>query len=162
MKSIDLTILKGAIFSDDRKYRYALWRVWSARKPPLLFIGLNPSTANEVTADPTITRCMVRATRAGFGGLLMANLYAYVSSNPEVLLRDGDYIGGDNDVYLNQMIGLAGRVVCAWGSFPAANVRAAAVLKLIAEPYCLEVNRDGQPRHSLYVAYDIPITPYPR
>jgi hypothetical protein len=37
----------GAEFSTDRKYRYALWRKWDAINPLAMFIGLNPSTANE-------------------------------------------------------------------------------------------------------------------
>ncbi len=44
---IDFSIPRGAIFSDDRKYRYALWRVWSITKPPLMMIGLKHSVANE-------------------------------------------------------------------------------------------------------------------
>lgn len=39
----------GALFSPDRKYRYKLWRRWAGMaKPWCLFIGLNPSTANEM------------------------------------------------------------------------------------------------------------------
>jgi len=76
VKEIDLSIPQGAIFSDDGKYHYSLWRVWSQVRPILLFIGLNPSTASSSTNDPTITRLMVRANNESFGGLLAANLYA--------------------------------------------------------------------------------------
>lgn len=160
MKKIDLSVPSGAIFSEDRKYRYALWRAWIGNHKPLLFIGLNPSTANELKDDPTVTRMMVRASRAGFGGLLAANLYAYVSSNPDVLLDDKEVIGPETDEYLKQMIGMASRVVCGWGSFPAVAKRANPVLGMMAEAYCLGVNRDGQPRHPLYVSYDIAIRRY--
>ena len=160
MKIIDLTISKGAIFSDDRRYRYALWRVWSINKPPLLFIGLNPSTANEISDDATITRNMARAAQNGFGSLLMANLYAYVSTNPADLLKDGQGIGEENDDYLRQMITMAGRVVCGWGSFREAKKRADIVLKMIPEPYCLGKNNDGQPKHPLYVSYDTPMVSF--
>ena len=61
MEEIDLTILKGAIFSEDRKYRYVLWRVWNLSRPIFLQIGLNPSKADERINDPTITRGIVRA-----------------------------------------------------------------------------------------------------
>lgn len=44
----------GAIFSDDRKYRFALFRMWDLKAPNVMFIGLNPSTANEHDNDPTI------------------------------------------------------------------------------------------------------------
>ncbi len=160
MKAIDLSNLKGAVFSEDRKYRYALWRMWSLRQP-LLLIGLNPSTANEISNDATITRCMARAAREGFGGLLMANLYAYVSTNPKILLGSSEeFIGVENDAYLKQMIALASRTVCGWGSFPAAIIRANAVLNMIKRPYCLGINKDGQPKHPLYISYEVPMVEY--
>ena len=160
MKQIDLTTPKGAIFSEDGKYRYSLWRVWSRARQPLMFIGLNPSTANGIMDDPTITRLMVRADQAGFGGLLAGNLYALVSSSPEVLLNDGDAVGGETDDYLQQMIAIAGAVLCAWGSFSAANKRASKVLEMVPVPLCLGVNGDGHPRHPLYISYVVPMIRY--
>jgi hypothetical protein len=160
MKAIDLSIPKGAIFSEDRKYRYALWRVWSLIIRPLLLIGLNPSRADERINDPTITRGMVRADRAGFGGLLMGNLYAFKSTEPKVLLGDGDFVGEYTDYYLKQMIELSERQLCGWGSFLPVKLRAPAVLAMIKEPYCLGVNADGNPKHPLYIAYDVPMVKF--
>ena len=162
MKQIDLSLPKSAIFSEDRRYRYVLWRVWSQTRRPLLMIGLNPSTANEISDDPTITRMMVRANKAGYGSLVMTNLYAFVSSNPDVLLEDGDFIGIETDAYLIQAIQIADRVICGWGSFPAARKRADYVLKMIPQPYCLGVNIDGQPKHPLYLSYDTPVVKFRR
>lgn len=48
---------RSAIFSDDRVYRYTLEIVWDDGKPLAQFIGLNPSTADEVKDDPTIRKC---------------------------------------------------------------------------------------------------------
>jgi len=146
--------LTGAIFSDDGEYRYALWRKWNNDLKPLLFIGLNPSTANNITNDPTVTRCVVRAYREGFGGLMVGNLYSCVSSCPDVLLREGA-VGDRTDEYLQTMIDMAGRVLCAWGSFKEAKKRSVCVLNMIPEPYCLGMNSDGQPKHPLYIPYSI-------
>jgi hypothetical protein len=159
MKVIDLTIPSGAVFSDDGRYRYVLWRVWSEILPLLLYVGLNPSKAGYKMNDPTIVRMMVRAHREGFGGLLAGNLHGLVSSDPDVLLGDVDAVGPDNDVYLKVMIEMAreGRVLCGWGSFPAAAKRAPAVLDMIPHPYCLGVNPNGQPKHPLYIGYDVPM-----
>ncbi len=157
MKEIDLNIPRGAIFSDDRKYRYALWRVWNLSRPILLLIGLNPSVANELKNDPTITRGIVRADRDGFGGFLMANLYAFVSTEPKVLLGEGDFVGEFTDYYLKQMIELSGRQLCGWGSFLPVAKRSPIVLAMLKEPYCLGVNADGQPKHPLYIGYDVPM-----
>lgn len=44
---------KGAIFSDDRDYRYRLWRTWDVDLPLVGFIMLNPSTADETEDDQT-------------------------------------------------------------------------------------------------------------
>ena len=51
-------LFSDAFFSKDRLYRYALWRIWDNELPKVLFIGLNPSTADEVKDDPTIRRCI--------------------------------------------------------------------------------------------------------
>jgi hypothetical protein len=48
----------GAVFSDDREYRYRLWRTWDVDKPTAAFVMLNPSTADETENDPTIRRCI--------------------------------------------------------------------------------------------------------
>ncbi len=159
MKDIDLKIPKGAIFSEDRKYRYALWRVWSFR-PLLLLIGLNPSKAGEFNDDPTLTRGIVRAHRAGFGGLLMVNLYAYVSTEPKVLLGDGEFVGVLTDNYLRLMITMSSQQLVCWGSSSLVAKRAPVVLSMIKEPYCLGVNADGQPKHLLYISYDVPMVKY--
>jgi hypothetical protein len=150
----------GAIFSPDGKYRYALWRVWDQKRDLLLFIGLNPSTATATTEDPTVTRCIARAKKQGFGGLLVGNLYALVSSDPGVLRNGIDVIGETTDYYLAIMITMARAVLCGWGSFPAAKKRSGEVLDMIAFPYCLGTNRDGQPKHPLYISYNTPMIKY--
>ncbi len=160
MKNINLTIPQGAIFSDDRKYRYVLWRVWNVAKPTLMMIGLNPSVANEFKNDPTITRGIVRADRNGFGSFLMGNLYAYVSTDPKALLSNGDSVGELTDYYIKQMVILSDRQLCGWGSFKPVTKRAPAVLLMLKEPYCLGINADGQPKHPLYVSYDVPMVRY--
>lgn len=43
-----------AILSVDRKYRYVLTRTWDETLLNIMFVGLNPSTADETTDDPTI------------------------------------------------------------------------------------------------------------
>jgi hypothetical protein len=159
LREIDLSLPRGAIFSEDRKYRYALWRRW-CDGPALLSIGLNPSKADEEKSDPTITRGVRRAREAGFGALLWGNLYAYVSTNPQALLGDGDFVGKWTDYYLSVMIAMASQHLCGWGSFKPVPQRAPAVLAMIQEPYCLGRNADGQPKHPLYISYDVPMVKY--
>lgn len=158
--TIDLSIPMGAIFSEDRRYRYALWRVWNTTRPILLQIGLNPSKADETRNDPTITRGMSRAEREGFGAFLMANLYAYVSTQPEALLTNSNSVGELTDHYLQKMIQISDKQLCGWGSFKPVSNRAPVVLAMIKRPYCLGINTNGQPKHPLYIAYDVPMMPY--
>jgi hypothetical protein len=170
MQQIDLSIPKGAIFSDDGKFRYALWRVCkdmfstSRNLKIRLQISLNPSTAGKLNDDPTISRSVVRAVKDGFGVFMQGNLSAYISTDPKIFLREGCQIGLETDDYLRQMISLAllsgGQVVCAWGSFLGISERAKEVLKMIPEPYCLGVNPDGNPKHPLYIGYNIPMVRY--
>ena len=95
---------RGAKFSLDRVYRYRLWRFWDKRKGIVLFIGLNPSTADEKVNDPTIRRCIGYAMDWGYGGMLMGNIFAYRNTYPETLKICGvDPIGIENDTELRAM-----------------------------------------------------------
>src|SRR6185436_15553088 len=108
----------GAIFSPCRLYRYALWRVWSD-KPALVVIGLNPSTADENTNDPTVTRCQRRAEMLGCGGLWMLNLFAWRSTDPDAMKAAARPVqpadSEENDVALRVHTRF-GLVVCGWGN----------------------------------------------
>lgn len=160
MITIDLSLLNGAIFSDDRKYRYALWRVWNYNKPILGGIGLNPSDANEFKNDPTITRGIIRADRNGFGGFIMTNLHGLVSTDPKVLLNNPNAVGELTDYYIREMVGLTERQLCGWGSFKPVKARANIVYAMLKNPYCLGINADGQPKHPLYVSYSTPMVKF--
>ena len=58
------------------------------------------------------------------------------------------------------MIAISTKHLCGWGSFKPVKQRASTVLNMLKEPYCLGVNRDGQPKHPLYVGYDVPMVKY--
>ena len=105
----------GAEFSDCRKYRYALWRIWDRTKPLVMFVGLNPSTANEVDADPTIRSVGRIAKHNGYGGFYMMNCFPYVSTDPEQLRDFGNT--ATNDHWLYKVAAMSKDVVFAWGSF---------------------------------------------
>lgn len=163
MSNIDLTQPKGAVFTEDNKHRLALWRVWSPNKPLLLFIGLNPSRAGQISDDPTITRLIKRAAHEGFGGLLAGNLFTLISPEPGILLKDPTPIIPEiTDRYLIEMIELSTIQLCAWGSFSPVKLRAPVVYKMLTYPCCLGINSDGEPIHPLYVSYSIRMFKYER
>lgn len=140
----------GAQFSEDRKYRYALWRIWNEDKPLVMFIGLNPSTANERKPDRTITRVTRFAYDWGYGGFYMMNLFGIVSSKPAILLTDPNPIG-ENDYWLEKIAIECEMILFCWGGFKQARSRAEDVKKRFPGAYCLKKTKDGHPWHPLYV-----------
>ena len=87
---------KGAHFSTCRRYRYRLWRIWDENKPFVLFICLNPSTADENEDDPTIRRCVRFARDWDYGGMVMVNLFAFRATDPSELYNADEQIGQNN------------------------------------------------------------------
>lgn len=129
-KVIELFSDKGAIFSDDRTFRYALWRNWDRSKPAVMFIGLNPSKADESRDDATISTVVRFSKDWGCGGVYMCNLFAFVSTDPAALLvNQEEKVGELNDFYLREIGSKAGMVVFAWGSFLSGNIKALSIAR---------------------------------
>lgn len=148
-------IASGATFSPDRRYRYKLWRTWGLSQSRLVVIGLNPSTADESTDDPTIRRCIGFAKREGLDGLIMLNLFAFRSRDSKALLTVEGPIGPENDATIRRHVfGDYSRVLAAWGAQRIAEKRGAAVVALCKSTkfYCLGETKNGQPKHPLFVA----------
>ncbi len=143
-------IKSDAAFSGCRKYRFALWRVWDDALPCVMFIGLNPSTADESANDPTLTRCMRYAQSWGFGGVCMANLFAFRATDPKVMMSASDPVGADNNQWLLELSQNFGLVVAAWGNTGRYMERSAHVKSLIPNLHCLKLNKSGEPAHPLY------------
>lgn len=144
---------KGALFSDDRRYRYVLWRIWNPDLPLILFIGLNPSTACETQNDPTISRVIQFAKTWNYGGIYMCNLFAYVTPYPEELKRIIDPIC-ENDIHLKAYGSLCQDILFAWGNFKEAENRAKLISSWFSNAICLGKNKNGTPKHPLYISSD--------
>jgi len=143
---------KGAQFSDCRKYRYALWRTWR-EDDHVMFIGLNPSTADETQDDPTIRRCINYAKDWGFGGIYMLNLFAYRTTKPKELLKAEKPIGIENDAYLKMYHAKEGLNIACWGTRGVYKGRGDEVLSLLGKENlsCFGLTKNGQPKHPLYL-----------
>jgi len=145
----------GAQFSESRVFRYALWRTWEEQKGHVMFIGLNPSTADEQHDDATVRRCIAFAREWGYGGLHMLNLFAYRSTDPKVLMDPNlgyDPVGPKNDEFLRLYTESSDQVIAAWGANGAFQTRGEYVDGLLDYPMaCLGVTKSGQPRHPLYL-----------
>ena len=141
---------KSAVISECGLYRYELRRVWDTNRPWVLFICLNPSTADHEAEDNTSRVCINYAKRWGYGGLVIANLFAYRSTDPSELYKVSDPVGSDNDKYLRKLSGEASETVCAWSDDGGFLGRDLAVLPLLREPKCLTMLKSGRPGHPLY------------
>ena len=146
---------KGAEFSEDRKYRYALWRIWDKTKPLVMFIGLNPSTANEDDNDPTIRSVERISKHNRFGGFYMMNCFPLVSTNPGVLhafydTPFHDIEDSENMRWLLDIKTKCSTVVFAWGNFDVAKERAKSISSYFKDAKALHINKNGSPKHPLY------------
>jgi hypothetical protein len=130
------------------------------QKGYLLWVMLNPSTADAEVDDATIRRCKSFTTRFGFREMVVVNLYAYRATDPAELLTVEDPVGAENDAWLYEAARRASRVVLGWGgSADPARARAVAEILTVDNPvlYCLGTNKDGSPRHPLYLGRNTPL-----
>lgn len=155
------SIDKGADFSNDRKYRYALWRVWDRSLPLVMFIGLNPSTANEVDNDPTIKSVCRIAKNNGYGGVYMMNCFAYISTDPNGLVVDV-VSACLNDNRLIEVAEKCKDIIFAWGNFDVVRDKGRDVelLEMFPNAKALSLNKNGSPKHPLYCKSDTKLIPY--
>jgi hypothetical protein len=146
----------SATLSPCRTYRYLLTRVWDDR-PACVFIGLNPSTADEKTDDLTITKCIGFAKQWDCGQLRMLNLFAYRDTDPAKMLMQRHPIGPECDEYLDRFTADAKIVVAAWGMHGGLQRRDAVVVDRLRERgvvlMCLGMTKEGFPRHPSRLAY---------
>ncbi len=142
----------GAVFSPCRTYRYLLWRIWNKSNPRLNFIGLNPSTADENTDDPTMRRCRQFTQDWGFGGFYMTNLFAFRATKPTRLKSAKDPVGPDNDGWIVTAGSMSEKVVFVWGCHGSFRSRNREVIALLGKRgFCISLTKGGHPRHPLYL-----------
>jgi hypothetical protein len=147
-----------ALISPCGTYRYWLSRVWDESRTCGAWVMLNPSTADATVDDPTIRRIVGFSQSWGWGGARVYNLFALRSPKPSALATHPVPIGPDNDRHL-QSIPLEFPVIVAWGQWGNHLGRARSVCAMLArsgiELHCLGRNRDGTPKHPLYVRADV-------
>lgn len=143
---------RKTVFSKDRLYRYTLWRQWGEPNCPFaMFVGLNPSTADETHDDPTVRRCIRFAKGWGYGAMVMTNIFAFRATHPEDVRMQKNPVGTDNDKWLVECASKASIVVACWGTHGSHLNRGCAVRSILSPLYCLGLTRDGYPRHPLYL-----------
>lgn len=156
-----------AELSDDGRYRYTLERAWASIPRYVLWIMLNPSTADASTNDATIRRCLGFARSWGYTGILVGNLYAYRSTNPRELWRQAgagvDVVGPENMRHVTGLLRRAALVVCAWGQpgpIQSARFNVLQAIRRDNTPFVLRLNSgklgsSEEPSHPLRLAGDL-------
>lgn len=146
--------------SNCRQYRYTWWPHEFCDITPgryVQFIGLNPSTADENTRDPTVRRCIQFAKDWGYSGLCMTNLFAYRATDPREMKKALKPVGPENDYWLKLIATNAGKVIAAWGNHGSHNSRDYLVKRLLTSVCKLEalnITKAGMPQHPLYLKAD--------
>lgn len=145
-------------------YRYLLGRRWNRglRYRRILWVMLNPSTADALQDDPTLRRCVGFSKRWSFDSLEIVNLFAFQSPKPTALRRAEDPIGTDNDCAIMEAAERASLIMVAWGnSIPREYPdRAFGVLTMLRASgrtiRALGKTNAGHPLHPLYIPANRP------
>lgn len=144
--------------SNEATYRYTFSCAWDDTRGKVTFVMLNPSTADKIYSDPTLRRCANFSKSWGYGGFYAVNLFAYRATSPKELknaaAKGVDLVGKDNDRYIIECAKKGVKVVFSWGQSFKGNLfshRVNEVRQLLPEidPYCIELTKDGIPRHPL-------------
>lgn len=151
----DLFLERDAVISECGRYRYLLRRTWDNGKPRVLYVMLNPSTADAEIDDATIRSCIRLAKGAGYGSFEVVNLFALRATDPAELQRATDPIGPRNDDSIEAAIMRCDLAICAWGAHPMAESRGNTVRGLLRQRrpavFCLGTTKSGAPKHPLYI-----------
>lgn len=145
-------IFTDAVIDETGAYRYRLERKWDPTTESLAVVMLNPSTADSTLDDPTIRRVVGFAKSHWWGGIIVANLYAYRATDPADLTRRGYPEGPLNDHHLDAIAALGSTILCAWGArAPQERVdRFVALNAGRSRLMSLGETKSGAPRHPLY------------
>lgn len=166
----------SAVLSPCERYRYRLERpLFDDGAGTVAVVMVNPSTADAIENDATITRLQRRFLKNEYLGrgkrpktLVVGNLFAYRATDVRELAGAEDPVGPDNDNHLWTIGQEADWLMYGWGplaKLPRGPLRwrwrdVAAMLECVVQadgPMCLGVSDDGQPRHPLMIAYSVPL-----
>lgn len=150
-------MIKTALLSKCKGYRYRLERIWNPDKGCVLFVMLNPSIADAEVDDPTLKRCIAFADLWGYGGVVLVNLFALRMTDSSNLHRQTNPLEepglpGRNDAEILRAAKEAKLIVCAWGQKGGLYRRNQSVRRLLADYdlYCVKMTGED-PWHPLYV-----------
>ncbi len=153
--------MPAAVLSDCGQYRYLLSRRLGFSDRVVVFIGLNPSTADATQDDPTIRRCIGFAKRRDAGLLLMVNLFAMRSTCPTALRTYATPIGPENDFWIERAMSVADVAIAAWGNGGVLLGRSDSIsARYKGRLEAFAMTNANMPKHPLYVRSDAQTIPF--
>lgn len=100
----DLSYRVHSVIDESKTYHYQFSCEWGDGGRYVTFIMLNPSIGNQDQPDPTLRKCISYARSWEYDGIKVANLFAYISTDPKRLREVDDPIGLDNDRHILEMM----------------------------------------------------------
>ncbi len=154
-------------------------RELSSGEKTIIFIGLNPSNANSVNNDRTLTRIISFSSRWKYKNIYVINLFGLISKSPGQLLKNKDPVGKNNDLIIFKTLEFWSRNIdcdlwLGWGDKGQINRRDGFVLELIKDIsnlksnknnhfkriLCLGLSKNGNPMHPLYMPSESFLKPF--
>ncbi len=163
--------LSHCVFSEETPtplFRYKLEHRWDDDTPSyarktVVWVMLNPSTADSQQLDPTLRRCKGFSKRLGAGGMVILNLFAFRATLPKDMLAAVDPVGPLNDDTIARTVEREDvtHVIAGWGVHGAHRDRDKQVTAMLTGRLsALKVTKDGRPGHPLYIKGDAPLLPF--
>lgn len=160
----------GAEFDEpERMYRFRLWRTWGTGGRIVVWIMLNPSTADEHVLDQTLRKVETFSRMWGFDGFVVVNVFSLRSTDPSALYNEpgfnAEWAADYNYRTIGQQARDAAAVVVGWGTEEIAQEKAKTIAFILKElgirAKCLGINKDGSPKHPLYLPYTTALIDWP-
>lgn len=158
---------RTAKFSPDKLHRLFLGRTWDQDLSKIVFIGLNPSKADDTQDDNTVRR-MIRFTEDwGFGGFYLCNLYTYISTDPKLMVKWYQSLSPhklklherENLKFIKSRAEVCSVVVFCWGAgAPEEDGPQNAIIRTFPEARCFGKTQNGHPKHPLFLPSHLQLT----
>jgi len=168
------TSIRGtAVLSARGTYRYILRRyiehAHGRKRFVILWVMVNPSTADAFNNDPTIRKVIEFTKRMGGTEAVVVNKFAYRAKDVKELRTALDPVGPANAMWMRKAIKEADQIIVAWGSLNklpkhlrTEHKKVSALLTEFGKtPLCLELTKDGDPSHPVMLGYEREILPWP-
>jgi len=123
----------------------------------LLYVLLNPSTADENKEDPTLRRLIQFTMSNDYGGFYLANVYSLIATSPKEVYQSEKRNHPDHKKRVNSVFSKITTVVYAWDGKESTPLW---LKEFQIAPYCFGQNKNGTPKHPLYLPKGTRLIPY--